>query len=124
MITLDGIELPADLEWVDEYSWSPVQQNIKTTLTGALVIPEMAQLAGREMTLEGDETVWITKAVLEQLRIKANTANLTMVMAYHGIDYNVKFHRQQPPISARLIVPFQNPQPDDVYSLTLRLMHV
>lgn len=124
MITLDGINLPADLEWVDEYSWSPVQQNIKKTLTGALVIPEMAQLAGREMTLEGDSETWITKAVLEQLRAKANTANLTMVLSYHSTNYNVKFHRQQSPIDARLIVPFQNPQSDDVYSLTLRLMHV
>jgi hypothetical protein len=124
-ISLDAIALPAGLEWIDEHDWSPVTQVVKKTLTGALVISEQAQLKGRNITLQGDpETTWVTKTDLDQLLTKANTADLAMVLDYHGTSYNVMFLRDQTAIEARLIVPFSNPQSGDYYSLTLRLMEV
>lgn len=124
-ITLAGIELPSDLEWVDQYDWSPIVQSKKYTLTGALVVPEAKKLKGRPITLEGDNaSSWVTKSVLDLLTAKADTANLTMVLSYHGTTFDVMFSREQTPISSRLIVPFANPQSTDVYSLKLRLMQV
>ncbi|PHS23508.1 MAG: hypothetical protein COA83_09730 [Methylophaga sp.] len=124
-ISLDGITLPQALVWADEYEWSPVSQGVKKTLTGALIVVEQKQLKGREITLQGDpESTWINKADLELLRAKANTADLTMTLSYHGTNYSVMFLRSQTPIDAQLIVPFENPQPDDVYNITLRLMEV
>lgn len=126
-ITLDGIVVPTmgTMEWVDEHDWSPVEQVVKKTLTGALVISEQAQLKGRAITLVGDpDSTWTTKLVLDQLLVKASTADLQMVLDYHGTLYDVMFLRDQQAIEARLIVPFADPQNDDYYSLTLRLMEV
>jgi hypothetical protein len=124
MITLDAISLPSSLEWVDEYTWSPVTQSVNKALNGALIVQEAKQLKGRTITLEGDDQVWATKAILDQLKTKADTADLTMTLDYHGTTYNVMFDREQNPIEARLIVPFSNPQAGDFYSITIRLLEV
>ncbi len=124
-ITLDGITLPADLDWPDRYSWSPVVQSLDYSLTGAPVIQEAAKTAGREITLVGDnESAWVLKSVLDQLLAKANTANLVMTLTYYGTSFNVMFRRNTSPIDAQQIVPFANPQDDDYYSLTLRFIEV
>ena len=49
--TLGAITLPGDLEWIDEFSWSPVGQQVDVTLGGSLIVEESAQLAGRPITL-------------------------------------------------------------------------
>ncbi len=54
-MTLDGIELPDDLLWVDEFDWNPVAQDIERSLTGALMVQEQAKLYGRPITLTGGD---------------------------------------------------------------------
>ena len=43
-MTLDDIDLPDDLLWVNEYQWQPVAQETERTLTGALLVQEQAKL--------------------------------------------------------------------------------
>jgi hypothetical protein len=124
VITLDGISLPEDLLWTDEYQWSPVQQTVDVALNGSLIVQESAQQGGRPITLAGDsQSAWVTKATLELLRAKAEQAGLEMTLDYHGTTYQVIFRRDRvAPIDARQVVGFANPQSDDYYMLTIRLM--
>ena len=116
------VQLPQDLEWVDEFSWSPIQQNIETTLTGALVVQESKQLRGRPITLVGKEDMaWITRAVGDQLSTMRNTAALTMILEFveYNVDndtygtvklsYNVMFrHYEPPPLELESVLRFDN----------------
>jgi hypothetical protein len=54
MNTLNGIELPEDLHWADEFDWQGVGQSRKYGLSGAQIVSEDAVLAGRPMTLSGE----------------------------------------------------------------------
>lgn len=125
-ITLDGITLPDDLVWSDEHNWSPVRQSIDKSLNGALIVQESAQLKGKFITLVGDQTVWVTKATLELLEVKANTPNLTMSLDYWGTVVNVIFLRSgdKSPIQSKQIVELANPDNDHIYSIVIKLMEV
>lgn len=116
------IQLPQDLEWIDEFSWSPIQQTVDTTLTGALVIQESTQLRGKPITLQGkDDMGWIQRSVGEQLLLMRNTSGLVMNLQYVHYDvdtsvygtisfqYDVMFrHYEPPPIELENILRFDN----------------
>lgn len=69
-ITLDGITLPADLEWTDEFTAWKVGQVARTSLTGALIVYESVRQAGRPITLETtrDGQRWVAPIRLDMLR--------------------------------------------------------
>lgn len=75
---LGGVALPDDLEWVDEYDWSPVAQQVEISLAGALLVEESAQLTGRPITLRsgqegGNYWALATRATVEALRALVDT---------------------------------------------------
>jgi len=125
-ITLDAITLPADLEWIDEYTWSPVKNKKQISLAGKLIIQEAAQLKGREITLQGGtEASWVTRSTVDDLKAKADVADNQMTLVYHGRSFTVAFNREGgKPVESRLIQRKADPQSDDFYSLTLKLMEV
>lgn len=125
-ITLDTITLPEDLEWSDEYDWSPVGQNIAISMTGALIIEEAAQQKGRPITLKGndEQASWATKTVVEALRVKAATPGGVMTLNFRGTEYVVMFRRDQTAVTARQVAGYADPLDTDYYSLTIRLMEV
>lgn len=47
------ITLPTDLNWVDEFKWSPVIQSQEYAISGSLVVDDWVKLAGRPITLQG-----------------------------------------------------------------------
>lgn len=69
-ILLDGIELPEDLDWADEFTAWKVGQVVRTSLTGALVVHESVRQAGRPITLETtrDGQRWVAPLRLDTLR--------------------------------------------------------
>lgn len=83
-VTLGGIALPDDIQWIDEFSGFGVGQTITPTLTGALVIEESAQTEGRKVTLSSNGA-WVSRTVVESLATLAaaplNNATLTLVWA-------------------------------------------
>lgn len=125
-ITLDGITLPEDLEWSDEYDWSPVGQEIAISMTGALIIEEAAQIKGRPITLQGndDRSSWASRGVVEALRVKAASPGLSMTLNFRGTEHAVMFRRDQVPVSARQVVGYADPIDTDYYHVTIRLMEV
>lgn len=81
-ITLGGVTLPDDLQWTDEYAWSPVARASAYSLTGALIVEEATKQAGRPITLGGD-WAWVSIATLTALRALAATPGWigTLVLA-------------------------------------------
>ncbi len=121
MITLDGIELPDELLWEDEFSWAPAAQIITPTLTGVPFIEDSAAPGCRPMTLIHDNKAWVTRAQLRQLKNKETALGGSMVLAMHdGSTYRVCWRRDPRGIDADPIVDYADPADSDFYTITLR----
>jgi hypothetical protein len=124
MITLDDINLPDDLIWVDEYAYTPVKQTIATAVDGSLVIEAAAVQAGRPVTLQGeDNAAWIDRSTLEALRAKQYQPALVMMLTLNGNSFSVLF-MQPDGIAARPVIDYNNPDAADWYSVTLKFVEI
>jgi hypothetical protein len=133
---LDGIELPDDMWWSDEFNAWRVGQNVRTSLTGALIVQEGALQAGRPITLESQQigSAWIapvTLDVLRALQAKEQVAGATpfvLTLPGHNTgsrDFDVIWRRTSGPAIEARPIRFAIPQLDgDYYAVTLRLMTV
>lgn len=127
MITLEGISLPDDMEWIDETDWTPVEQSTEYSLTGALVIEAATKQAGRPITLASyDGDVWVSRATVLALQTLAAVAGQELLLTLWGdATYTVMFrHGDGPPVEAAPIFPVSPPADEDWYTLTLRLMEI
>lgn len=126
-ITLDAIALPEDLIWVDEYSWAPVSQKVKESVTGALIVQEGVQIKGRPITLKGDvESAWVDKATLDLIRAKLIIGDLQMTLTHNSTAYTVMFDRsgRGGGVAAKGVFPLSDPTADHIYSLELKFIEV
>ena len=135
-IVLAGIELPADLQWIDEFTAWRGGQQVKTSLTGARIVQESALQAGRPITLqtqrEGDAYIApVTLAVLQQLQAseeQPRTAPLQLLMpAHNGGErvFPVGWRRTDGAALEATPINYAVPALDgDYFSITLRLMTV
>lgn len=123
MNTLDDIQLPTDLIWLDEYRWSGVQQQEAIMADGAIVVQADAQQTGRTITLAGgDNYGWVDKATLELLRLKAQSAGLQMTLVHNGTTRNVIFTAER--LTAQPVYEHSYPDESHPYSVTLYLMEL
>ncbi|EKT4087987.1 hypothetical protein QEG26_001943 [Stenotrophomonas maltophilia] len=135
-IILAGIELPADLQWTDEFTAWKVGQQARTSLTGALIVQESARQAGRPITLQTtrDGTAYVgvvSLPVLRALQASESEARLTpldLVMPAHNSgerSFQVRWRRTDGPAIEVDPTRFAVPALDaDLFSITLRLMTV
>lgn len=135
-IVLAGIELPADLQWIDEFTAWRVGQQVKTSLTGARIVQESALLAGRPITLQTQRErnayiAPVTLAVLQQLQAseeQPRTAPLQLLMpAHNGGEraFPVAWRRTDGAALDATPINYAVPALDgDYFSITLRLMTV
>lgn len=124
--SLNGISLPADLVWSDEFAWTPVEQAKTYTLDGALLVESQVRQAGRPITLSGGEDRgWVTRDVVALLYALAQTVkdDLALTLA-DGRQFTCAFRHGEGAIEARPVVPLGPPGSGDYYTLTLRLMAV
>lgn len=122
--SLDGIELPDDLGWPDEYEWSPVKQGVSVAVDGTLLVEVAAQLAGRPMRLSGGQDAgWVTRAVVNALLVKLYQPGLEMSLSYRGDTYAVIF-AQPDGVVAQPVIDYADPADDDLYVLTLKLLQI
>lgn len=125
MISLDTIQLPDDLSWVDEFDWTPTKQSESFSLTGALIVETATKQAGRTITLFGSEEAgWITRGVLNQIYAKLSQSQAMVLTLNDARVINVRFSHNQKPIDARSIVDYATPDDNDFYSITLRFIAV
>jgi hypothetical protein len=129
-MTLDDgsttITLPDSMEWTDEFDWSDIKQEITKTIGGGIVIEESTVVAGRPITLDSGENVWITKSVLEALLVLINTIDKTYTLTMPDLStHTVVFDRTSgSPYSAKSILRKYTTSATDYFTLTLRLIKV
>ena len=126
MIVLDGISLPADLLWSDEWAASTVAQTVRRTLDGGLVVFYGEMGAGLPTPLESHpDAGWLTRAQGEAVGLRAASPGGLYTLSLRGQTWQVMFrHHDAPAFEAKPLVPLANPQPGDFYLATLKLMTV
>ncbi|MCU1065386.1 hypothetical protein [Stenotrophomonas maltophilia] len=134
-ILLAGIELPADLQWTDEFTAWRVGQQVRNSLNGAMIVQESARQAGRPITLQTtrDGTAYVGVVALPIVRAlqasesEARLSPLELVMPAHNGDrtFQVRWRRVDGPAIEVEPTRFAVPALDsDLFSITLRLMTV
>lgn len=131
MITLTylatTVELSPDLFWSDEFNWHPVQQATERSITGALIVMPAQMVGGRPITLEpeSDDSAWMTRADIEQLRNWAAEPGLILTLTLRGTTRDVAFrHQDGAALEAKPVVHFSDIGSTDFYLATLRLMEI
>lgn len=127
-----SLPLPDDLMWPDEYAWNPVEQSVRPSVTGALIIDVGTWLAGRPITLEGERTpdgryiAWLTGSDLTQLRSWADVAGQELTLTLRGIARTVIFrHHEKPAVEViESMTELEGLQPDDLYLVRIKLMEI
>lgn len=121
----DTIILPESLEWVDEYEWSDVKQDIQTTIGGGLVISESVVSAGRPITLIGGDNVWINKPTLDALMLLVNIVDKVYTLTFPDArTFQVVFDRSDNAVVAKPVFRQITQAVDANYTITLNLMEV
>lgn len=124
----DGITtaiLPDDIQWVNEFDWTPVVQEIKYSLAGSAVIQEGAKQAGREITLATGDGTWVTRAEVINLQTLADQPGKTLTLTMQsGAVKSVIFDRSQAPFVARELFRVMNPDSNHLYTVEIRLIEV
>jgi uncharacterized protein YwbE len=122
---LAGISLDADMTWVDEFNWPTVIRSTEYSLTGALIVDSGQRLAGRPITLQGDQSGgWITRSTVDALRVKAcELPGQFVLQLADGSSFNVIFAPEEP-IRAEPIFPIRDPDGAFWYIATIKLIEV
>ncbi|MNC37184.1 hypothetical protein D3C75_857400 [compost metagenome] len=118
-VTLNGLLLPDDLIWRDEFDWAPVEQVVTPTLTGALLVEETPKPEGRPITLVGHcprATVLLLKA------LEAQVAQLMTLTLLDGLQREVFWRR--PGVVATPLIDMADPEAGEPYALTLNFTEV
>lgn len=125
--TLDTVQLPRGLVWVDEFDWRPVEASTEYTLGGALVYDSATRLAGRPITLQAnDDAGWrgMTRAVVQAVYALAEAPSAVYVLTLaDGRSFDVSFAPDSP-FEARPVARPELPGADHPYVTTLRLIQV
>jgi hypothetical protein len=138
MITLDSsgsiITLPSQLSWIDEFDFTPGQETVITSITGAVIIQTgykklnttNAYVTNRPITLSttsgGD---WVSRLVLKNLFASLSVDN-SMTLTYHdGRSFAVKWRHADTPIETQqLYTGLTSPTDQSLYTITLRFRTV
>lgn len=123
-MTLNGVQIPDGLFWINEFSEPTVKSSSKRTLTGSVIVQSGVLNKGRLINLSHrDNSTIITRLELVALKT-LEASNITMVLVLHnGDNINVRFMPNG--LSAELILLKHNPADDDLYkNLKLNLISV
>ncbi len=126
-IPLTSIELPDDLEWIDEMSWTPVAQTSTFGVTGSLYVQVGTKLAGRYITLEGKTDMgWITReTVLELITLRDLAGREMTLWLEDGRSFNVIFRQDEVPIDVKTLKGYNQFVDDEHFIVNaIRLMEV
>lgn len=131
-LTKDGtsLELPEDLLWTDEFSWSAVAQSTQRGIDGHLIVDAMERMGGRPITLMGDgDSAWITRADLLTLKAWAAIAGQEFDLDVRGQAWTVIFDHGDAEEARAMgmspVVDYSDMEDGDFYcSLVLRFIEI
>lgn len=121
------ITLSSDLQWQEEFSFAPVQQQVDRSITGALIVQATATVKGEPITLKpiDDSSAWMPLTTVQNLLGWAAVPLKTMTLSMTGYaDKSVIFRHQDGAHEAQPVVFYADPDGSDFFSVTLRLMEV
>lgn len=121
------LDLHPDLYWEDEYSWQAVEQSAQRTLTGALIVSVATRVAGRSITLRGEDlnSAWMSFATVSQLRNWAVVPGQQLQITLKGTTRTVIFrHHEGPALEAVPVTHFADMDSADFYRVVLRLTEI
>jgi hypothetical protein len=126
-LTYDGttIDLPGDIQWTDEFAWSPVVQQSEYASDGTLILEETLRQAGRHITLSTGAFALVSRATVDALRGWESMPGIQMTLVLaDGVSRAVQWRR--PGIQAR---PWQDyhiapPASDDPFTVTLNFLEI
>ncbi len=122
------IELSQNMDWADEFDWTPVEQSTQYALSGALLIDEDTKLAGRPITLVPAPNMGsIPKAALDQLHTWAAVSAQQLTLTLHdGRAFNVRFAHTEKAVDTTPVRGFRVPTntEHDLWKTTLRFIEV
>lgn len=125
-ITLEGIALPSDIQWTDEYQSFGVTQTVTPTLTGALVVEESVQQAGRKITLASNGGAWVYQPTLDALLALAALPldGTTLTLNWNGTLYSCVFDHGSTAVEAEEVLRLADHAQTDQhpYFVTIRLI--
>lgn len=117
-VGLDGVPLPNDLIWVDEFDWNPIKQNQTRSLSGALIIETGIKKGGRQITLQGGKNYGLaTREKVKVLQTKLSKSNMSLTL-YDGQAFIVNLKQ----IEAKPLIDYSTPLDSDLYTLQLKMV--
>lgn len=129
MVTLDGIALGQEdstVLWVDRYTSQGVEQNMRRTLGGRLVIMTGVLVSGQPITLQAtDNYGWISKNDGDALRALAADPNDVHELVYGSETHSVMFdHSSGPAVELHPLVEREEPGAEDYMTGQIKLITV
>jgi hypothetical protein len=120
------VTLPDDLLWTDRHTWSPVEQSVATSITGAGIVDIGTRINGRSITLAGSESsAWMAYTLIDQLKAWAVMPGITLVLTIAGTPYSVIFrHHDAPALDVTPVIDYNAPDAQDWFYGTLKFMEI
>jgi hypothetical protein len=121
-ITLASVSLPSSLQWIDQYSNTPVTQTLKHTLSGNAVYYSSPNINGTPITLAGGTDYgWMKKSVLDQVLAMSKEVGTAFTLTMGSDTFSVVFdHTQGNALTAKPLYPYATPSDDDYYIVTMK----
>lgn len=132
-LILDSLDLGADptlggeqLEWVDEFEWTPIAQEQERGLTGKLLVQQGSKLHGRPITLKSNGGAWFRLETVRALEVLRDIPGRVMPLQLpDGRSFHVIFdHSQGAPLKATPLWRQVAPGADHLYEIELSLLTV
>ena len=121
---LDSINL-GSLAWVDEFEWDAVAQETERSVSGRLLVQEGVKHYGRPITLRSDGGEWTPLSVVRSLELLRDEQGRVMTLTLpDSRQFSVIFNRDAPPLEAAQVFRHDNPGPDHMYEIAVRLLTV
>lgn len=124
--SLDDVDLPGDMLWIDENAEQLAQQEIRT-ITGKLIVFSKAVIAGRKITLSGHPRdnwagAWVPWSTVEAL-LDLVTPGHIMTLQYGERDaISVTWAGAVPVQYQSVAMEFEPKQASDLYTVELRMI--
>lgn len=120
------VTLEDDLDWMDEFSWSPIVQTVDLSVTGASLVQVGVRQAGRPITLQGDERrAWVKFPIVQQLDAWSHIAGKVLTLVIRGVSRQVMFrHHDTPSFDAREIWGEVPTLASQNFAVTIKLMEI
>ena len=116
MRKLSSLTLPEGTQWTDQFGYSPVQQVLKRTVGGGIILYNQALYKGRPITLEFEKNyAWLTYSDVQQIINWANVPAQSYIFQWDTEDYIVQFNHTDRPYEFLKIWNYETPDNDIYY---------